>query len=409
MTIRHIQSILSTACLITALTLSGCGGGGDSDEPLGIGDGGSGAVTTLLEGRVADGYLVNARVFLDRNVNKRPDPGEPQTMTGPGGRYVLSVPFGEEQIYPVVAQVIGGQTLDEDDNALVPYGYTLETPIGRHDFISPITTQIKQEYDKNGIFQLEDAANLVRTRFALPDNITLYEDYIAAAIENPAQESAWRKTHDTARIMAQLRGALLDEIRRNLGGNIPAENYHAACILVGDLVLQHANEIAAALDSSLVQASGVTPSVINGLLARIDLSTLNYERLELYRRLLSNRPNLWDTQPPRILQHSPAQGTSVPTNSGITITFDEALNPESIKNNSIQVQGAGRHFTGEISYDASAKKLMFVPHEALYALTQYTVVVAGSLTDMPGNAMGAPQSWTFSTIFDQEPPALPDF
>ena len=63
------------AVSLTAL-LAGCGGGGS-------------ATTAAVGGIVADGYLVNAVAFLDRNGNYEWDEGEPKTTTGPGGVYSL--------------------------------------------------------------------------------------------------------------------------------------------------------------------------------------------------------------------------------------------------------------------------------------------------------------------------------
>ena len=68
---KHL--ILSTV-LVVAGIISGCSGSGST-----------GTSTTSVTGKVADGYLVNATVFLDKNSNYQLDQGEPFTTTDQNG------------------------------------------------------------------------------------------------------------------------------------------------------------------------------------------------------------------------------------------------------------------------------------------------------------------------------------
>ena len=116
--------------LLVLTLLSACGGGeggGDSVVASKIADDGSSSSVTTLSGVVADGYLRNAKVFLDRNGNRVYDNGEPYTQSATGGGFSLEVNPGEGELYPVVAQVIADQTIDEDTGAVVTNDYVLES------------------------------------------------------------------------------------------------------------------------------------------------------------------------------------------------------------------------------------------------------------------------------------------
>lgn len=66
------RQVLAALAAIAAATLAGCGGGGSGTTT---------AASTTVSGTVADGYLANAQVFLDKNGNYQLDPGEPNAMT----------------------------------------------------------------------------------------------------------------------------------------------------------------------------------------------------------------------------------------------------------------------------------------------------------------------------------------
>ena len=75
----------SIACLFfSAMVIAGCGGG----------SGGSVSSTenvATASGKVIDGYISGATVFLDLNFNGILDAGEPQTVSGDFGDYTLDL------------------------------------------------------------------------------------------------------------------------------------------------------------------------------------------------------------------------------------------------------------------------------------------------------------------------------
>lgn len=96
---KHLVTI--AAVLIVGL-IAGCGGGGSSP-----------ATTTSVSGKVADGYLVGATVFLDKDGNYQLDVGEPSTTTDANGAYTLNVDPADVGKYPLLAIAIKGQTIEK--------------------------------------------------------------------------------------------------------------------------------------------------------------------------------------------------------------------------------------------------------------------------------------------------------
>ncbi|MEZ8825650.1 hypothetical protein AB6E04_14925 [Vibrio amylolyticus] len=134
--------------LLTVSILAGCGGGdGDGD-----GDGDNAAPTTSVPAVPApssaayydvtaiDGYLQNARVFLDTNHNGQLDAGEPNGLTLNQGRVSLDVTeVSNPEDYHVYVQAERGVTLDEQSGTFVKRDFVLAaTPGSEH--VTPLTT-----------------------------------------------------------------------------------------------------------------------------------------------------------------------------------------------------------------------------------------------------------------------------
>jgi hypothetical protein len=198
---KRITKWMVAALMASLLAACGGGGGGGSESPTG-GD--------TISGVVADGYLVGAAVFCDLDGDLTPDAGEPQTVTGSGGRYTLA---GEKlDRCTVVAEIIAGITVDEDNpGQAVEKGYMLTAPAGRSGFLSPMTTLIQQRMAAGE--GLEEAEIALRGAFGMAGNEDFFEDYIA---------SGNGRLHDTARMMARAMGDIgkslaLDEERTFTG------------------------------------------------------------------------------------------------------------------------------------------------------------------------------------------------
>lgn len=136
---------------ILCLSFAGCGGGGGSSAPAPTagGDGGSGEVVSS-SGKVIDGYISGATVFMDLNFNGELDEGEPSAISGDRGDYTLELGESEHQCLgyvPIVVNVPVG-AIDEDQGEVTEAFQmvlppSMETPAadGLHN-ISPLTSAI---------------------------------------------------------------------------------------------------------------------------------------------------------------------------------------------------------------------------------------------------------------------------
>jgi hypothetical protein len=207
-------SVVVFATLI-AIT-SGCGTTGDSSTIAGVGTGGTGTVS----GKVADGYLVNATVFLDRNGNYQLDADEPSTTSVANGDFKLSVGPADVGKYPIVAHVIKGVSIDKDTNLAVANSYVLSMPkdnvsgAGSNNFISPISSQVREMMETGNYTTMQQAADALRTKMGLPAGTDMMADYIAA--NNAAM-------HIAAQNMSTLMGNQMGQIMGLNGSTITVD------------------------------------------------------------------------------------------------------------------------------------------------------------------------------------------
>lgn len=172
------------------------------------GCGSSSVQGTSVAGTVADGYLQNALVFLDKNRNYQLDSGEPSTTTDANGAYTLTVDPGDVGKYPIVAIAIAGQTVDQDTQAPVSATYVLCTPGNGvsgtvSNFISPISTLLRMKLETNPGMTQAEAVTQLRNQLGLPAGMDLLADYVAGAREGTYQ-AHYQTMHQVARQMAGL-------------------------------------------------------------------------------------------------------------------------------------------------------------------------------------------------------------
>ncbi|MBD1400919.1 Ig-like domain-containing protein [Pelovirga terrestris] len=391
---------LLTAC-------EGGGGGGGTNSVTGTPAGTAETTASLLSGTVADGYLTGARVFLDRNGNRVYDSGEPMAISTAGGAYTLSINPGEGAKYPVVVQVIGGQTIDEDDGQPVAAGYLLEAPPGRWQFISPMTTLVHLEMQKNPTMTLQGAELKVKQKLlGVVDEFSLFDDYIALK-SDPLQSNKAERTHRAAQVVASLMGTLRSDITTNLGGEISANDQRPVAYLVSDEILRRSDKIEEALNQPL--DSDPTVNILNIVTAveeQIAPQTLSRERLDLYAQAITENLEVWDMEPPRIARRNIQHGAIVSVAARVTVSFDKEIDPATISAGAVSLHRSGSSVSGVVDYDAELKELRFTPNQKLFPDTDYTVVVSGQLADHSGNKIGRDLAWQFSTLFDLTPPPL---
>jgi len=186
-------------CIVAAGIIAGCGSGS-----------GTGNSAASISGKVADGYLVNATVFLDKNRNYQLDAGEPSAITDSNGAYSLTVDPADVARFPIVAIATQGVTIDKDTNSPVTNTYLLSmhavavtsTTGGISgtvsNFISPMSSQLRELMETGKYATIQDAMNALRTRLGMPAGMGMMDDYIAT--NNTSM-------HTAARNMAALMGS----------------------------------------------------------------------------------------------------------------------------------------------------------------------------------------------------------
>ncbi|MDC0661791.1 hypothetical protein [Marinobacter sp. SS21] len=97
------------------------------------------------EGIAYDGYLVNALVCIDRDLDKVCDPAEPSDTTAAGGAFELNDLTDAELLWPLVLETTN-DTVDEDDGSNVGAGLKLTAPAGSQA-ISALSTIIQSRIE----------------------------------------------------------------------------------------------------------------------------------------------------------------------------------------------------------------------------------------------------------------------
>ena len=193
------RSVIALALFVALI--AGCGG---------VGTGGTGIFASSLSGKVADGYLVNATVFLDKNGNYQLDAGEPSTTTDANGSYTLNVDPADVGKYPIVVLAIKGITIDKDTNQTLASSYVLSMPkdsvsgMANSNFISPLTSLVREMMETDKYATMQQAMDALNTQMALPAGTDVMADYLAA--NNTAMHTA---AQNIATLMGNQMGQIL--------------------------------------------------------------------------------------------------------------------------------------------------------------------------------------------------------
>src|SRR5262249_40500468 len=102
-----------------------------------------------------------------------------------------------------------------------------------------------------------------------------------------------------------------------------------------------------------------------------------------------------DIFPPTVIAQTPAPGSSgVAVGSAVTVTFSEPVQSGTI---SFTLKDAANNtVAASVTYNAASMTATLTPTAALAVNTVYTATVTGA-TDVAGNAMTIPVSWSFTT------------
>src|SRR6202035_3381676 len=103
--------------------------------------------------------------------------------------------------------------------------------------------------------------------------------------------------------------------------------------------------------------------------------------------------------PPTVISVAPPNNAvGACSNTIVTATFSEAMNPATINGTTFTVSGpGGAAVTGVVTYVASSDTAIFTPSSTLALNTAYTGTITTGVKDMFGNAMTSNFVWTFTT------------
>lgn len=121
-----------------------------------------------------------------------------------------------------------------------------------------------------------------------------------------------------------------------------------------------------------------------------------------------------DSTAPSVSSTVPSSGsTGVPLNSQIVVTWSEAMNRAltgSTASFGVARSSDGAWLSGAFGWSPNSMQMMFTPTALLEPSTAYQAFVNGTATDDsdPGNAVGAPTTWSFTTgqDVDAAPPVI---
>lgn len=259
--------LVTAAALLTASLVAGCSGSGNMMS------GPDNSGKSVIEGSVADGYLVNAQVFLDKNFNYTLDAGEPNTVTDATGAYTLTVDPADVGKYPVVAVAIAGQTTDLDNPAQqIASSYVLsmhavsvsssaagDVTGSVKNFISPISTLLREMMESGKYTTVQAAMEALRAELGMPATTNMMGNYIANS--NSAM-------HMAARNMASQMGGQMAQVMP--GNKVDVNRYRGMMgSIFGNMSTirtsstQH-DEIMAQMRESMTQAIAAVPMMTQG-------------------------------------------------------------------------------------------------------------------------------------------------
>jgi methionine-rich copper-binding protein CopC len=119
---------------------------------------------------------------------------------------------------------------------------------------------------------------------------------------------------------------------------------------------------------------------------------------------------LADTTAPTIVARSPGiSAADIATNSNVTVTFSEAMNPVTINSTNITLRptAGGADLTATVTCNSPCTTATLDPAADLLNNTSYTVTVKTGVKDLAGNQLAAQEVWAFTTINDAAPTVVP--
>lgn len=181
-----ITSLGKFFILLATLVFTGCGGGGSSStttpEPTPPVD--INPEPTVLTVTAVDGYLQNARIYIDLNENYMFDEVEPSGMSDTAGQVTFTLTeVAEGLIKPIIVEAIEGQTIDISTGLPVAKSYSMVAPPAS-EVVSPLTTLAQLSLVHTQQADIESAVATIKTQLGLPADADIMADYLSTTDGN---------------------------------------------------------------------------------------------------------------------------------------------------------------------------------------------------------------------------------
>jgi len=116
-----------------------------------------------------------------------------------------------------------------------------------------------------------------------------------------------------------------------------------------------------------------------------------------------------DVTRPTVVATAPRDSaTGVATNTVVTATFNEPMDPTSINSSTVRLtaQGGGAAVAGMVSYNPGTNTATFTPLTPLANFTTYTLTVTTGVKDVTGNMLATDFTSRFTTLLDTIAPTV---
>ncbi|XOZ33312.1 hypothetical protein ACMDCT_14045 [Halomonadaceae bacterium KBTZ08] len=217
------KNLLAVALTSSFLVVAGCSSSDDDDNN-----------TLKRTGQAIDGYLTNAAVCLDANLNSKCDDSEPDAKTGEKGKFTVSHP-SQFANAPTLARAIKDETVDSDaPDTPVAEGFDLVAPPSAK-VVTPLTTLVQADAEEqlasNDSLSRDNAVasakqNLQNALGTGSEGVdVLNDDYVAAQQDDDsAKATAAKKVAATARsvnnILRDTRKKVDEKVDENTEANL---------------------------------------------------------------------------------------------------------------------------------------------------------------------------------------------
>lgn len=286
-----MKRLIGLSVTAFSLILAGCGEESDQLPVDGRDfDGVEYSEPAPYRGKVIDGYLKNARVWLDMDGDSQFTPGplvieldngtavtlasgEPTAVSGAGGRFAMDIselildpsvgPDLDPRDYPLHAVALPGKTLEETRNGEVPVAsaYLMSAPPGVRN-ITPLTTLARYR----GIVGLGSFLETPSGVAASLADLNLVGDYILAQDE---------RSHAYARALARFMASQIPVAYNDLLAAQDSDGTERflsreAAFLLGVSLVQNAGDVIAVVDAAAQDD-----------FANVDVDTLNLPEVDV--------------------------------------------------------------------------------------------------------------------------------